>query len=72
MQRHQDMLEARKTLIRELSEKHDIPGYDHDLSDHEMQVFEEKLEDTIHAQQKKLDQVKVSALLVERELEVGC
>jgi hypothetical protein len=33
------------TLIRELSEKHDIPGYDHDLSDHEMQVFEEKLED---------------------------
>lgn len=63
MQRHQDMLEARKTLIRELSEKHDIPGYDHDLSDHEMQVFEEKLEDTIHAQQKKLDKVKVSARL---------
>ena len=61
MQRHQDMLEARKTLIRELSEKHDIPGYDHDLSDHE-----------IHAQQKKLDKVKVSAMLVERELEVGC
>lgn len=68
-QRHQDMLEARKTLIRELSEKHDIPGYDHDLSDHEMQVFEEKLEDTIHAQQKKLDKVKNDARAAESKLQ---
>ncbi|GAA5876452.1 hypothetical protein JCM3774_003780 [Rhodotorula dairenensis] len=68
-QRHQDMLEARKTLIRELSEKHDIPGYDHDLSDHEMQAFEEKLEDTIHAQQKKLDKIKNDARAAESKLQ---
>ncbi|POY72024.1 DNA repair protein RAD50 [Rhodotorula taiwanensis] len=68
-QRHQDLLEARKTLIRELSEKHEIPGYDHDLSDHEMQAFEEKLEDTIHAQQKKLEKIKNDARSAEGKLQ---
>lgn len=61
-QRHQDLLEARKSLIRELAEKHEIPGYDHSLSDHEMQNFEEQLESSIVAQQRKLDRIKVGDL----------
>ncbi|BGP20318.1 hypothetical protein JCM10213_002053 [Rhodosporidiobolus nylandii] len=64
-QRHQEMLEARKTLIRDLSEKHGIPGYDHELSDREMQEFEEKMEDAISAQQKKIEKVKNEARTAE-------
>lgn len=64
-QRHQDLLEARKSLIRELSEKHEIPGYDHGLSDHEMQNFEEQVESSIVAQQRKLDRIKVRDLAIQ-------
>jgi DNA repair protein RAD50 len=53
------MLEARKSLIRELSEKHDIPGYDHELNEREMQEFEEKMEEVIVAQQRKIEKIKV-------------
>ncbi|GAA6019292.1 hypothetical protein JCM8202_000967 [Rhodotorula sphaerocarpa] len=68
-QRHQDLLEARKSLIRELAEKHEIPGYDHSLSDHEMQNFEEQLESSIVAQQRKLDRIKSEARAAESKLQ---
>lgn len=58
-QRHIDLLESRKALIRDLSEKHNIPGYDHELSDREMAEFEEKMEEAIVAQQRKVDKIKV-------------
>lgn len=58
-QRHLDLLESRKTLIRDLSEKHSIPGYDHELSDREMLDFEEKMEEAIVTQQNKLEKIKV-------------
>ncbi|GAA5936924.1 hypothetical protein JCM1841_001408 [Sporobolomyces salmonicolor] len=61
-QRHLDMIEARKTLVRDLSEKHNIPGYDRDiLSEHEMDEFEEKLEEAIAAQQRKIEKIKSDA-----------
>ncbi|GAA5989043.1 hypothetical protein JCM11641_002306 [Rhodosporidiobolus odoratus] len=64
-QRHQEMLEARKTLIRDLSDKHSIPGYYHELSDGEMQEFEEKMEEAILGQQKKIEKIKNEARTAE-------
>ncbi|GAA6021568.1 hypothetical protein JCM10207_005070 [Rhodosporidiobolus poonsookiae] len=64
-QRHQEMLETRKTLIRDLSEKHGIAGYDHELSDREMNDFVEKLEDAVLAQQKKIEKIKNEARATE-------
>ncbi|GAA5863503.1 hypothetical protein JCM8547_007267 [Rhodosporidiobolus lusitaniae] len=64
-QRHLEMQEARKSLIRDLSEKHSIPGYDHELSDREMQEFEEKMEDAVLAQQKKIEKIKNDARATE-------
>ncbi|GAA5916492.1 hypothetical protein JCM6882_001738 [Rhodosporidiobolus microsporus] len=66
-QRHQENLEARKTLIRDLSEKHSIPGYDHELSDAEMAMFEEKMEEAIEAQQKRIEKIKNEARVTENK-----
>ncbi|KAK4330749.1 DNA repair protein RAD50 [Rhodotorula toruloides] len=66
-QRHQAMLEARKSLIRELSEKHEIPGYDHELNEREMQEFEEKMEDVIVSQQRKIEKIKSEARATENK-----
>jgi DNA repair protein RAD50 len=60
--RHTDLLESRKALIRDLAEKHNIPGYDHELSDREMAEFEEKLEEATVAQQRKIEKIKVRLL----------
>ena len=53
------MLEQRKALVRDLAEKHGIAGYDHDLSDAEIKAFEEKLDEAVVAQQKKIEKIKV-------------
>ncbi|GJN94490.1 hypothetical protein Rhopal_007572-T1 [Rhodotorula paludigena] len=64
-QRHQDMQEARKTLIRELAQNHGIPGYDHELSEREMKEFEEKLDEASIAQANKIDKIKNEARAAE-------
>lgn len=59
-QRHLDLLEARKVLVRDLSEKHNIPGFNRELlSVDDMNEFEEKLEEAISAQQAKIEKIKV-------------
>lgn len=63
LQRHLDLLEARKVLVRDLAEKHNIPGFDRNLlSEADMNEFEEKLEESISAQQAKIEKIKVSQL----------
>ncbi|GAA5930091.1 MRX complex DNA-binding subunit [Sporobolomyces koalae] len=65
-QRHLDLQEARKTLVRELSEKHSIPGYDRELlSEADTNDFEEKLEEAISIQQAKIDKIKSEARATE-------
>lgn len=53
------MLEQRKALVRDLAEKHGIAGYAHELSDAEIKAFEEKLDEAVVAQQKKIEKIKV-------------
>ncbi|GAA5908969.1 hypothetical protein JCM8208_007130 [Rhodotorula glutinis] len=66
-QRYQDMLEQRKALVRDLAEKHGIAGYDHDLSDAEIKAFEEKLDEAVVAQQKKIEKIKNEARAAENK-----
>lgn len=53
--------------MRELSEKHSIPGYDHDLTEDEMRDFEERLEEAVVAQTSKIDKIKSEARAAEQE-----
>ncbi|GAA5829449.1 hypothetical protein JCM5353_001337 [Sporobolomyces roseus] len=65
-QRHLDLLDARKVLIRDLSEKHNIPGFNRELlSEADMNEFEEKLEESISAQQAKIEKIKSEARATE-------
>ena len=59
VQAHEENVEARQTLVRELSVKHRIPGYEHELSDEEMAEFEDKMDEAIAAQKTKIDKLKV-------------
>ncbi|GAA6059582.1 hypothetical protein JCM10212_000638 [Sporobolomyces blumeae] len=65
-QRHLDLLDARKVLIRDLSEKHSIPGFDRELlSEADMKEFEDKLDEAITAQQNKIEKIKSEARATE-------
>ncbi|GAA5827048.1 hypothetical protein JCM3770_002453 [Rhodotorula araucariae] len=66
-QRYQDMLEQRKALVRDLAEKHGIAGYAHELSDREIKEFEEKLDEAVVAQQKKIEKIKNEARAAENK-----
>ncbi|TNY22035.1 AAA domain-containing protein [Rhodotorula diobovata] len=66
-QRYQDMLEQRKALVRDLAEKHGIAGYAHELSDAEIKAFEEKLDEAVVAQQKKIEKIKSDARAAENK-----
>lgn len=46
--------------MRELSEKHSIPGYDHDLTEDEIREFEDKLDDAIVQQSSRIEKIKAS------------
>lgn len=61
-QRHKEVLELRGRLVKELSVKHDIQGFNHDLSDGEMDEFVERLEQAAVAQAKKIEDIKVTHL----------
>lgn len=58
--RYLDNLCSRQTLIQEIATRHSIAGYDHDLNEAEMAEFEQKLEDAIDEQNKKIQTMKVS------------
>ena len=59
-QRHKEVIEYRQRLVRDLSVKHNIPGFDHSLAPAEMDDFVDRLEQAIVAQSIKIDQMKVS------------
>lgn len=67
LQRYLEVLESRQTLVRELSEKHSIPGFDHDLSEDEIRDFEERLEEAVVAQSSKIAKIKSEAQAAEQE-----
>ncbi|GAA5991630.1 hypothetical protein JCM5350_007782 [Sporobolomyces pararoseus] len=69
-QRHLDLLEARKVLVRDLSEKHNIPGFNRELlSEDDMNQFEERLEECISAQQGKIEKIKSEARATESKFQ---
>lgn len=57
--RHLDTIEARQRLVQEIATRHQIPGFDHQLTDGEIIDFEDKLGSAITAQQKKIETLKV-------------
>ncbi len=61
-QRHKEVIDYRHRLIRDLSLKHNIPGFDHNLSPSEMDDFVDRLEQNIVNQSNKIDHIKVSPL----------
>ena len=58
-QRHESNLEARQALIKELGQKHSIPGFDHDLTEEEIRELEDKLEEAIVQHTSKIEKIKV-------------
>ncbi|GAA6018937.1 hypothetical protein JCM11491_005685 [Sporobolomyces phaffii] len=67
-QRHLDLVEARKVLVRDLSEKHNIPGFNRELlSEADMSEFEDKLEESISGQQAKIEKIKGEARATESQ-----
>jgi hypothetical protein len=55
-----------------LAEKHNIPGFNRELlSEADMNEFEEKLEESISAQQAKIEKIKVR-INVDESFPPGC
>ncbi|KAM0789720.1 hypothetical protein ACM66B_006577 [Microbotryomycetes sp. NB124-2] len=63
--RHAANLESRQALVRELSERHSIPGFDHDLTEEEIAEFEDKLESSVVQHTSKIEQIKNEAKTAE-------
>lgn len=59
-QRHKQIIDDRHRMIRDLSVKHNIPGFDHNLTPAEMDDFVDRLDQNITAQSSRIDQLKVS------------
>ncbi|SCV74588.1 BQ2448_7617 [Microbotryum intermedium] len=69
-QRHEENVQTRQMLVRELSVKHGIDGYDHDrLGEEEMREFEEKLDEAIAEQVAKVDKIKRTARTNEQQMQ---
>ncbi|SCZ98307.1 BZ3500_MvSof-1268-A1-R1_Chr3-2g06284 [Microbotryum saponariae] len=69
-QRHEENVEMRQMLVRELSVKHGIDGYDHDrLGEEEIREFEEKLDEAIAEQAAKVDKIKRTARTNEQQMQ---
>ncbi|KAK4056438.1 DNA repair protein rad50 [Microbotryomycetes sp. JL221] len=64
-ERHLTNLENLQNLVKELSLKHGILGFDHDLNQEEIQDFEDKLENAILVQSTKIEKIKNEAKVVE-------
>ena len=73
-QRHKEVIDYRHRLIRDLSVKHEIPGFDHNLSQDEMDDFVDRLEQAIVTQSTQIDHLKVGQPLPSpsREHELRC
>ncbi|KAK4051618.1 DNA repair protein rad50 [Microbotryomycetes sp. JL201] len=64
-ERHATNLESRQALVRELSGRHAIPGFDHDLTEEEIAEFEDKLEASVVQHTSKIEQMKNEAKTAE-------
>lgn len=59
-QRHRQIIDDRQRMIRELSVKHNISGFDHQLTPAERDDFIDRFDQNIATQSAKIDQLKVS------------
>ncbi|KAM0751848.1 hypothetical protein T439DRAFT_220597 [Meredithblackwellia eburnea MCA 4105] len=57
-QRYEENLVNRQTLIQEISTRHSISGFDHDLTKEEIDEFINKLESAVNEHTRKIEEIK--------------